>query len=430
MLSFLSLGLLAAPAVHATGFPFVARDASTDSSNSTNTTTVDMVSAAWYTGWHNESLPLNNVSWDKYTHLIYSFAATTPTANVSLDGSNPDLLPQFVSMARENDVKAMVSVGGWGGSIHFSDNMATQDNITNFVQAISDFAQQYDLDGLDFDWEYPGKQGIGCNVVSSNDTDNFLTFLQAVRQEVGPDFLLTASVSLSPFAGSNGTAVGNVSDFASVLDWVNVMNYDVHGSWDSVVGPNAPLNDSCVANSTQAAGSAVSALAAWTAAGMPAHQIVLGVAGYGHSYSVNPVAALAADGVLQAFVPFDASAQPLGDAWDSENSTDVCGNTSGPSGVFDFWGLIEGGFLNANGSVANGINYIFDGCSQTPFVYDECSEVMVAYDDATSFEVKGNFVANSNMRGFAMWEAASDYDDILIDAIRSGAGFVDESDDC
>ena len=45
----------------------------------------------------------------------------------------------------------MVSIGGWGGSTHFSDNIATQDNITNFVQAISDFAQQYDLDGLDFE---------------------------------------------------------------------------------------------------------------------------------------------------------------------------------------------------------------------------------------------------------------------------------------
>lgn len=33
-----------------------------------------MVSAAWYTGWHNESLPLANVTWDKYTHVFYSFA--------------------------------------------------------------------------------------------------------------------------------------------------------------------------------------------------------------------------------------------------------------------------------------------------------------------------------------------------------------------
>lgn len=283
------------------------------------------------------------------------------------------------------DVKALVSIGGWDGSVYFSDNVATQDNITTFVQTIVDFAQQYDLDGVDFEyvpcpprpfvtsdelhsWEYPGNQGIGCNSVSANDTDNFLTLLQALREEVGPDFILTASVPLVPWIGANGTSLSNVSDFAAVLDWVNVMNYDVHGSWDTIVGPNAPLNDTC-ANSTTAEGSAVSALAAWTAAGMPAHQIVLGVAGYGHSYSVDLVDALAADATLQLNAVFNASAQPLGDSWDSLNTTDVCGVVSGPSGDIDFWGLIEQGYLNANGSVAAGINYIFDGCSQTVRVY-------------------------------------------------------------
>ena len=73
MLSFLSLGLLAVPAAHATGFSFFARDDASTTSNSTNGT-IDMVSAAWYTGWHNESLPLANVTWDKYTHVFYSFA--------------------------------------------------------------------------------------------------------------------------------------------------------------------------------------------------------------------------------------------------------------------------------------------------------------------------------------------------------------------
>ncbi|TFY68804.1 hypothetical protein EVJ58_g790 [Rhodofomes roseus] len=373
MLSFLSLGLLALPAAHATGSHFTARDASTDSANST----VDMVAAAWYTGWHSEDFTLNNVSWDKYTHLIYSFATTLPTANVSLNGSDAELLPQFVYTAQGNDVKAMVSIGGWGGSTAFSENMATQDNITNFVEAIVGFADQYGLDGIDFDWEYPGKQGIGCNAVSENDTANYLAFLQAFRARAAPNFIVTASVPVTPWVGANGSSLSNVSDFAAVLDWVNVMNYDVHGSWDTTVGPNAPLNDTC-ANATAAVGSAVSAVAAWTAAGMPAHQIVLGVAGYGHSYFVDPVAALATDGALNAYPAFNASEQPLGDAWDNATNTDVCGVVTGPSGVFDLWGLIDAGFLNANGSAADGIHYIVDGCSQTPYVYNETSQVGAA----------------------------------------------------
>jgi hypothetical protein len=32
------------------------------------------VSAAWYAGWHATDFPLEKVSWNKYTHLTYSFA--------------------------------------------------------------------------------------------------------------------------------------------------------------------------------------------------------------------------------------------------------------------------------------------------------------------------------------------------------------------
>lgn len=47
------------------------------------------------------------------------------------------------------------------------------------------------------------------------------------------------------------------------------MNYDVWGSWDTGVGPNAPLEDSCAPIQ---AGSADSAVKAWKAAGFPASQ--------------------------------------------------------------------------------------------------------------------------------------------------------------
>ena len=39
-----------------------------------NTSKSSLVSAAWYAGWHSGDFPLSAVSWDKYTHLTYSFA--------------------------------------------------------------------------------------------------------------------------------------------------------------------------------------------------------------------------------------------------------------------------------------------------------------------------------------------------------------------
>lgn len=141
------------------------------------------------------------------------------------------------------------------------------------------------------------------------------------------------------------------------------MVYDIWGSWTpSGVGPNAPLNDSCA---TTKDGSAVSAVQAWTAAKFPADQIVLGVAAYGHSFFVSSTSANDSSGSLAAYPPFVASQQPHGDSWDSNAGVDQCGNPAPIGGIFDFWGLVQGGFLTTDGTPANGIEYRYDNCSQT-----------------------------------------------------------------
>jgi chitinase len=141
------------------------------------------------------------------------------------------------------------------------------------------------------------------------------------------------------------------------------MNYDIWGSWSPTIGPNAPLEDSC-APSPQ--GSAKSAVKDWSSAGFPPNKIILGVASYGHSFHVTSSNALDASGNIKLYVTFDKSQQPAGDKWDSTaGGVDECGNPNVVGGIFDFWGLIDGGFLTKNGAAASGINYIFDNCSQT-----------------------------------------------------------------
>jgi len=384
------------------------------------------VAAAWYAGWHATDFPLSSVSWAKYNTLIYSFAITTPSVNsLSLDASDASLLPEFVSEAHANGVAAHVAIGGWGGSIYFSSNVATPENRTAFVQTVADFAVQYGLDGIEFDWEYPNKQGIGCNTINANDTQNYLSFLQELRADpVGATLTLSAAASIAPFVDASGNPSTDVSGFAGVLDYIAIMDYDVWGSWSSAVGPNAPLNDTCATSANQV-GSAVSAVKAWTAAGMPVNQIVLGVPSYGHSFSVSPSDAFVAgsDTELVAYPKFNAANQPLGDAWGNSSSVDACGVYQGPGGTFEFWGLVDGGFLTTGGSPASGIYYRYDACSQTPYVYNETSEVMVSFDNAQSFAAKGSYIKDTDLRGFSMWEAGGDYQDTLLDSIRLAAGF-------
>ncbi|KAF9232669.1 glycoside hydrolase family 18 protein [Melanogaster broomeanus] len=385
----------------------------------------ESIAAAWYAAWHATEFPLSKVSWEKYNTLIYSFVVTTPNvSSLSLDGSDPSLLTQFVSEAHDHCVAAHVAIGGWDGGLWFSSNVATAENRTAFVKTVADFAEQYDLDGINFDWEYPNSQGVGCNTISVNDTQNFLSFLQELRKDpVGARLTLSAATSIVPFTDGTGSPLTDVSAFAAVFDYIAIMDYDVWGPWSSAVGPNAPLNDTCAAPANQV-GSAVSAVKIWTAAGMPADKIVLGVASYGHSFSVSPSNAFvdASKTELAAYPAFNASNQPLGDAWDDTGSVDVCGVYEGPGGTFDFWGLVDGGFLTSEAEVASGIYYRYDACSQTPYVYNETSQVMVSFDNAKSFAAKGCYIKETGLRGFAMWEAAGDYKDILLDSITSTIG--------
>ncbi|KAF9057902.1 endochitinase [Panaeolus papilionaceus] len=383
------------------------------------------VASAWYASWHaTTGFPLSAVPWSSYTHLTYAFAETTPDAS-KLDVMEPQLLSQFVTEAHKHGVKALVSIGGWTGSRGFSLNVGSARNRTTFVNTVTQLAQKYNLDGLDFDWEYPGNQGIGCNAISPSDTQNFLLFLQELRKNaVGSKLLLSAATATVPFFGSNGSPLSDVSGFSKVLDWIAIMNYDLWGSWSAAVGPNAPLNDTCAASANQA-GSAVSAVSKWNKAGIPLSQLVLGVAGYGHSFRVRKANAFAKGSTTQLmpYPKFDPSDPPVGDSWDDAAGVDVCGNASGPGGNINYWGMISLGYLNTDGSPKQGISFVFDTCSQTPYAYDPVKEIMVSFDDPRSFAAKGKFIEETGLAGFSMWEAGGDFENKLISSIRQSAGF-------
>lgn len=386
----------------------------------------EVVAASWYPTWLGTKVPPESLSWDKYTSVTFAFALTTsdPSA-VSIDSTGLALLPRFVAQAKSHNVNALITIGGWTGSQFFSSNVATAANRTILVKTVTQLATKYQLDGLDFDWEYPNQSGIGCNVMSPNDSANFLSFLQELRQDpVGSKLIISAAAGMTPFTGSDGKPMSDVSAFADALDWIALMVYDVWGSWSAVVGPNAPLADSCAAANLQQ-GSAESAVAAWTAAKLPIDKIVLGVAAYGHSYSVSKNVAIT-NSQLAPYPTFVKSPQPPGEGETADTkTTDQCGVTSGPTGVFSFEGLVTAGFLTSKGTPASNIMYRFDKCSQTPYVYNPSTSVEISYDDATSFAAKGSFIKEKALRGFAMWHAAGDYKDILLDSISVAIGIVD-----
>ncbi|KAJ7244547.1 glycoside hydrolase superfamily [Mycena rebaudengoi] len=110
---------------------------------------------------------------------------------------DPSSLSQFVAAAQVNKIKAILSIGGCTGSQYYSRLVNTSASRTKFVNTVLGLVTTYTLDGIDFDWEYPGadpNKGLRCNERHLDDSANFLLFLQELRgRKEGKELILTAA---------------------------------------------------------------------------------------------------------------------------------------------------------------------------------------------------------------------------------------------
>lgn len=98
------------------------------------------------------------------------------------------------------------------------------------------FQQKYGFNGFDLDWEYPCQRGG-----SLSDKENFVQLLKTLRKRFDREsepLVLSAAVASAEFSASKSYDIREVCES---LDFVNVMCYDLHGSWDKKTGVNAPL---------------------------------------------------------------------------------------------------------------------------------------------------------------------------------------------
>ncbi|KAJ2325198.1 hypothetical protein IWW51_002904, partial [Coemansia sp. RSA 2702] len=121
----------------------------------------------YYPSWKKAQMA--GVDFGKYTHITMAFAIPTSSGTFSFDGDW--FLPQVVSDLHSKGTKVLMSVGGWTGSNYFSTILKSDSTSNTLIQSMVDYVKQYDLDGIDIDWEYPGRLGDNCNVFDvANDT--------------------------------------------------------------------------------------------------------------------------------------------------------------------------------------------------------------------------------------------------------------------
>lgn len=165
-----------------------------------------------------------------YSHIHFAFGAITDNYQVDLSKVK-DQFTEFVSLS---GFKRILSFGGWSFSTSQDSYPIFRQAVTpaqrqSFAQSVVSTVKKYDLDGVDFDWEYPGASDIpGVPPGSPEDGTNYLAFLKELRSVMPGN----KTISIAAPASYWYLKGFPIKDMAPVVDYIVYMTYDLHGQWD------------------------------------------------------------------------------------------------------------------------------------------------------------------------------------------------------
>jgi chitinase len=327
-----------------------------------------------YVGGFRGLVNVDQIDAKKLTDIIYAFVdcrdSMAVLTNLATDSTNFRNLNKLKLI--NPDLKITISIGGWAWSNYFSDAVLTPTSRALFAKTSVDIIRQYNLDGVDVDWEYPGQLGED-NIFRPEDKQNYTLMFKAIREELdkltietGKKYPLTAAV------GGSQTFIDKteMAEVGKILDYVYVMTYDYSGK-NGTVGHHTNL----YASKKSPGSSADQSIKNFIAAGVPPEKLGLGAAFYGKG-------------------------------WMAESTTD---NGLGqkklkkerqPAGGYT---MLKDSLVNRRGNTA-----YWDKKAKAPYLFNPETKILITYDDERSIREKCEYVKKNNLGGIFFWEYFSD----------------------
>jgi chitinase len=418
------------------------------------------VRAVFFANWdrYGRGYFVNQIPADKLNVIDYAFATVTPSGTCALtdpwsdyqaptwDGANavngvaddPSNLNQhlFGNFEQLQELKALhpglrleMSIGGWTGSTYFSDAAATAASRQAFVASCIDLIIKGNLpgggwpvgaggpgaaaglfDGINIDWEYPGKDpGNGAHF-TAQDRANATALLQEFRRQLGKNYLLTVDVA---GGNVNSTPSWDLPQISKVVDWVDLMAFDYHGGWDSITDFNSPFaldprEPAVGGGALQWTWNTVGSAAYFLLNGVPRDKLVVGIPFYGKEYTGVPSAN---NGLFQPFTHGALSN-------DSPTYHDLV-----DTGLADA-NLVPIGptAVSAGGTGVNGFTRFFDFPAGAPWLYNPALNggTFISYVDPAAVRERVALVQALGLRGAFAWEVSND--DNAHDLVNAMAG--------
>jgi len=352
-------------------------------------------SVGYFVNWgiYGRKFPPSSIPAQDLTHILYAFANVRPnTGEVFLSDlwadqdihypgdswsdSGTNLYGNFKAIyqlkKQHRHLKLLLSIGGWTYSPSIHPVVVSPAYRAEFVRSAVKLVEDYGLDGLDVDYEYPQNDAQATGYVSLLRELRAALDQHARHKRADYRFLLTIAAPCGP---ENYQKL-HVREMVPLLDFWNLMAYDFSGSWDKVANHQANIFGAPI--------SASQAVQWYISQGVPCHKIILGVPLYGRSF-------LNTDG---PGTPFSGLGQG---SWES--------------GVYDYRALPLPG------------SYIFRGeQALASWTYHYEHKEMISFDDETVGRWKGEYIAREGLGGSMFWELSGDKGGAPREGMEGGPG--------
>ncbi|KAH8800155.1 hypothetical protein F5884DRAFT_904862 [Xylogone sp. PMI_703] len=341
----------------------------------------------YYEGWSNsracDIMEPESILASAYTHLNFAFASIDPNSFEVVPASASDvaLYTGITGLKRLYPfLQVWISIGGWSmndpdqpTATTFSDLAGSASAQEAFTNSLISFMSTYGFDGVDIDWEYPvAPERSG----RPEDLANYPTFLANIRSafaSAGHNWGLSITLPSSFWYLQNFDIV----KLEPIVDWFNMMEYDLHGTWDSTDVWIGRVTLAYVNAHTNLTEIDESLKLLWRNNISP-DKVVLGLGFYGRSFALA-----------------DPSCTAPGCAFTGAAPPGPCTASAGTLSFAEIEDIIaSGGTVTLNEAAA--VNIVtWDGN-------------WVSYDDATTLKMKVDYANSVCLGGTMVWAVTQD----------------------
>ncbi|KAJ6538818.1 hypothetical protein DFH09DRAFT_1249584 [Mycena vulgaris] len=322
----------------------------------------------------------------KHRVVNFAFALLSDTFTIIEMSPGDAALWTRTTALKKNNValKVFLSIGGWSfndppTSNIFSDLVGSDANTAAFITSTLNTLQAYGFDGIDVDWEYPAAYDRGG---APADKANYVTFMSKVKAAFKPRGYGLTFTAPSSFWYLQHFDLPGLMQYA---DWVNIMTYDLHGTWDGkdpYIGPLVLAHTNLTEISLT--------LSLFNNVGVNPSQIVLGIGFYGRSFQLA-----------------DPSCSSPGCEFVGGAAPGPCSANSGTLMFSEIEAIIT----------QNGLQPTFDEVAAVKYITWN-NDQWVSYDDAQTLQMKMNYANSRCLGGGCGW--VGDLPNCLNSACKAG----------